>query len=261
MLTSPVAVAVDSAGDLFIADYHEQPDPRGKRHTHLITTVAGNGSGGYNGDNIQATAAELDSPDGRRGGLRRGPLHRRRRNNRHPRGQRLHAADYYRRRQRHLGYNGDNVQATAAELAYPVGVAVDSAGDIFIVDYGTNRIREVNATTGLITTVAGNGTWGYSGDNGPATAAELVGPRVSRWTAAGTSSSPIDNDRIRKVNLSTGLITTVAGNGTGGYNGDGIQATAAELDDPWRRRGHQPGTSSSPMTATTGSAMLIFPRA
>ena len=72
-----------------------------------------------------------------------------------------------------VGYSGDNGPATAAELNSPMGVAVDAAGDLFIADDGDNRIREVNLATGMITTVAGNGTAGYSGDNGPATAAEL----------------------------------------------------------------------------------------
>ena len=89
-----------------------------------------------------------------------------------------------------MGDIGDNGQATAAELAYPAGVAVDSAGDLFIADTDDNVIREVNHATAVITTVAGNGTAGYSGDGGPATAAELDAPRASRWTPPGTSSSP-----------------------------------------------------------------------
>ena len=110
---------------------------------------------------------------------------------------------------------------------------MDSAGDLFIADSDNNRIREVNHATGVITTVAGNGTAGYSGDDGQATAAELDAPRASRWTPPGTSSSPTSgNNRIREVNLATGVITTVAGNGTAGYSGDGGQATAAELNDP-----------------------------
>ena len=74
------------------------------------------------------------------------------------------------------GYSGDGGPATAAELDDPAGVAVDSAGDLFIADTGNNAIREVNLSTGVITTVAGNGTAGYSGDGGPATAAELDYP-------------------------------------------------------------------------------------
>ncbi len=88
------------------------------------------------------------------------------------------------------GSSGDTGPATAAEIKFPYGVATDAAGDIFIADTGNNRIREVNHTTGNITTVAGNGTAGYSGDNGPATAAELNLPEGVRWTPPGTSSLP-----------------------------------------------------------------------
>ena len=77
------------------------------------------------------------------------------------------------------GYSGDNGPATAAELYRPAGIAVDAAGDLFIADTGNNVIREVNAATSMITTIAGDGTAGYSGDGGPATAAELAAPRAS----------------------------------------------------------------------------------
>ena len=110
---------------------------------------------------------------------------------------------------------------------------MDSAGDLFIADTGNNVVREVNASTGAITTVAGNGTAGYSGDNGPATAAELASPAgVAVDSAGDLFIADTGNNVIREVNLSTGMITTVAGNGTDGYSGDGGQATAAELNDP-----------------------------
>ena len=112
-------------------------------------------------------------------------------------------------------------------------MAVDSAGDIFIADTGNNRIREVNHATGVITTVAGNGTAGYSGDGGPATAAELDVPAGVAVDAAGDIFiADTATTRIREVNHATGMITTVAGNGTPGYSGDGGPATAAELNYP-----------------------------
>ena len=83
------------------------------------------------------------------------------------------------------GYSGDNGPATAAELNHPVGVAVDSAGDLFFADNDNNVIREVVKATGDIITVAGNGTAGYSGDNGPATAAELNVPDSVAIDSAG----------------------------------------------------------------------------
>ena len=129
------------------------------------------------------------------------------------------------------GYSGDGGQATAAELNSPSGVAVDASGDIFIADTLNNVIREVIASTGVITTVAGTGTAGYSGDKGQATAAKLDGP----WSVAVDSSGDLfiadtGNNVIREV--SAGVITTVAGNNIVGYSGDGGQATAAELDRP-----------------------------
>ena len=131
------------------------------------------------------------------------------------------------------GYSGDGGPATAAELNGPDGVAVDSAGDLFIADTVNNVIREVVKATGDIITVAGNGTAGYSGDNGPATAAELDSPRGLAVDSAGDLFiADSGNNVIREVVKATGDIITVAGNGTAGYSGDGGPATAAELNDP-----------------------------
>ena len=97
-------------------------------------------------------------------------------------------------------------------LSGPTGVAVDNAGDLFIADAGASRIREVNAVSGRITTVAGNGDIGYGGDGGQATAAELANPTGITVDAAGdlfiTDSG---NNRVREVNAVTGAITTIAG--------------------------------------------------
>ena len=129
------------------------------------------------------------------------------------------------------GYSGDNGPATSAELAGPTGVALDASGNLYIADYGNNRIRKVSPS-GIITTVAGNGTDGFSGDNGPATSAELADPWGVALDASGNLYiADIYNNRIRKVSPS-GIITTVAGNGTGGYSGDNGPATSAELYDP-----------------------------
>ena len=131
------------------------------------------------------------------------------------------------------GYSGDGGLATAAELYYPYGIAVDAAGDLFIADTDQGRIREVNHATHDITTVAGNGTVGYSGDGGQATDAELDYPYGVAMDATGNLFiADTDNIVIREVNASHDIITTVAGNGTEGYSGDGGPATAAELDYP-----------------------------
>ncbi len=129
------------------------------------------------------------------------------------------------------GYSGDGGPATSAELNNPVGIAVDTAGNLYIADAGNNRIRKVDIT-GIITTVAGNGTQGYSGDGGPATNAGLSGSSgVAVDTAGNLFIADAGNNRIRKVDI-TGIITTVAGNGNADFSGDGGPATAAELNSP-----------------------------
>jgi YD repeat-containing protein len=139
------------------------------------------------------------------------------------------------------GYSGDGGPATAAEIGQPVGVALGPDGSLYIEDaaafggvppFNNMKIRRVGLD-GIITTVAGNGTQGYSGDGGPATAAQFnyphglaVGPDGSLYIA------DTDNNRIRRVGPD-GIITTVAGNGTAGYSGDGGPATSAALNTPY----------------------------
>jgi hypothetical protein len=126
------------------------------------------------------------------------------------------------------GYSGDGGMATNAEFKNPAGVAMDSNGNLFIADELNNRIRKVG-TNGIVTTVAGNGTGGYSGDGGAATNAELYYPMGAAVDASGNLFIADEvNHRIRRVG-SNGIITTVAGNGIGGYSGDGGAATSAEL--------------------------------
>jgi secreted PhoX family phosphatase len=130
------------------------------------------------------------------------------------------------------GYSGDNGPATSAQLEFPSGVAVDASGNLFIADYYSQRIRKVG-TNGIITTAAGNGTRGYSGDGGLATSAGLDEPESVAVDAPGNLFIADSNDqRIRKVNAN-GIITTVAGNGTSGFAGDGGSATNARLNDPY----------------------------
>jgi sugar lactone lactonase YvrE len=130
------------------------------------------------------------------------------------------------------GFSGDGGAATAAQLAFPRGVAVDTAGHLYIGEGESgNRIRKVSPN-GIITTVAGNGTAGFSGDGGPATSAQISNPRSVAVDAAGNLFIvDTHNHRIRRVS-SNGIITTVAGNGTGGFSGDGGPATAAQLNFP-----------------------------
>ena len=195
-----------------------------------LKTIAGNGTAGYSGDGGPAPVAELNTPDGisfdRQGNL--------------------YIADELNNVIRKVdtagnistvagngtaGFSGDGGSATKAELNNPFGVTADSAGNLYIQDTGNARIRKVD-TTGTITTIAGNGTLGYTGDGGPATNAELNQNQGARFDAAGNLYfADCGNGAIRKIDTS-GIINTVAGNGTNGFSGDGGPATAAELSCP-----------------------------
>ena len=179
----------------------------------IITTVAGNGTNNYSGDGGAATNAELGRPAGialdSTGNLL--------------------IADYDNFCIRKLWTNGI-ITTVIRGLSYPSCVAVDSSGNLFIGDFGNSRILKVG-TNGIITTVAGNGTEGYSGDGGAATNAELYFPYSVAVDSSGNLFIADESNRILKVGTN-GIITTVAGNGTGGYSGDGGAATSAELYSP-----------------------------
>ena len=129
------------------------------------------------------------------------------------------------------GFSGDGGPAVQAELNVPAGVAVDKHGNIAIADWGNNRVRVVD-TAGVINTFAGNGTCGFSGDGGPAISAELCAPIGVAVTSKETVYIADElNLRIRKV-ASSGIITTYAGSGVQGYNGDRLPALRTNLDDP-----------------------------
>ncbi len=130
------------------------------------------------------------------------------------------------------GYSGDGGPATSAMLSIPYGVAVDTAGNLFIADPWSNSVRKVTPG-GVISTVAGNGTGGYSGDGGPAASASSITQHGVAVDAAGNLFIADEaNNRVRKVNPG-GVISTVAGNGTQGYSGDGGPATSAQLYCPY----------------------------
>jgi hypothetical protein len=128
------------------------------------------------------------------------------------------------------GFSGDGGPATGAQLNAPFGIAVDSAGNIYIAEWSNHRIRKVSSS-GTITTFAGTGTAGFGGDGGPATDAALDSPEgVAVDSAGNVYIADSFNNRIRKVDTS-GIITTIAGNGSPGYTGDGPAASAG-LNDP-----------------------------
>jgi len=234
LLHCPVGVAVDTTGNVYFSDYYNYV-VRKVDTTATITTIAGvAGSCNYSGDGSPATNYHLCYPQGL--GLdTTGDLF---------------IADGNNCRIRKLvlatdtistfagtgscGYSGDGGPATSAELNQPAAVAIDSAGDAFIADTNNYRIREVSHTTGDITTIAGTGTYGFSGDAGPATSAEIThvyyGIGVN---SAGTKVTFADynNDRIRQFTVG-GTITTIAGSGSGGFCGDGGPPLAACFNLP-----------------------------
>ncbi len=132
-----------------------------------------------------------------------------------------------------FGFSGDGNGALRARFALPGDVAVDQSGNLFIADTQNERIRRVDAETRMIVTVAGNGTAGFSGDGGPATLATFISPSglsVDRW--GNLFIADMFNQRIRRVDVATGFIETVAGNGTSGFGGDGGPAVSAQLSVP-----------------------------
>ncbi|HWY98003.1 MAG TPA: T9SS type A sorting domain-containing protein, partial [Bacteroidia bacterium] len=129
------------------------------------------------------------------------------------------------------GFSGDGGQATNASFKDPTGISLDDTGNIFVTDVFNNRVRKIN-TSGVITTIAGNGIAGFSGDGGQATLASLYYPTgIAIDDSGNVYIADEDNNRIRKVNTK-GIITTVAGNGTASYAGDGGPAVLAEINFP-----------------------------
>lgn len=226
-------VAVDGAGNLFIVDSSNERIRRVDAVTQVITTVAGNGLYGFAGDGGPATSAEFNDIDGV-GVDAQGDLF---------------IADTGNNRIREVdaatgivktaagngaaAFSGDGGPAPLASLHSPGGVAVDAQKNIYIADAYNNLIRRVDALTGIITTVAGNGAATFFGDGGPATLAGLHFPGGVEVDAQGNVYiADTFSGRIRRVDSATGLITTVAGNGVQGFGGDGGPAIAASLNVP-----------------------------
>ena len=133
----------------------------------------------------------------------------------------------------HQGYDGDGGPAIAATLYNPYSVAVDATENVYIADSQNKVIRKVTASTGIITTIAGNGVEGYSGDGGPATSAQLFLPQGVAVDGSGNVYIADNGSHVvRMVTTSSGNITTLAGNGTAGFGGDGGPATSATFSSP-----------------------------
>ncbi|MGB8260914.1 MAG: Ig-like domain repeat protein [Terracidiphilus sp.] len=254
-LRQPSSVVLDGAGNMYIADSGIKPHNRVRKvtaSTGIISTVTGTGDAGFSGDNGPASQASLNSPSGvaldgagslyiadtGNGRLRMIPL-----------ATTATAPIIVTVAGGGSGCGGqtdsvgDGCLATQAMLNNPQGVTVDSAGNLFIADWGNQRIRRVDAATGIITTVAGNGKASgkgdgkgtYTGDGGPATLAGLSDPYPVAFDADGDMYIPDSaNNAVRRVDAKTQVITTVAGDGKGnaGYTGDGGPATSARLNAP-----------------------------
>lgn len=229
-LRNPSGIAIDGTGNLYITELTGQK-VRKVDTSGIISTVAGSGVQGYNGDGIAATSAALNLPlgvavDGSGN---------------------IYIADLSNNRIRKVngsgiittvagngigGYNGDGIAATSAQLNGPIAVAVDGSGNLFIGDPGNHRVRMVN-TSGTITTLAGTGVAGGGGDGGPAASAQLGNPTGILVDISGNLFIA-DNQvhRVRQVSTS-GIIITLAGTGVAGFSGDGGVATDAQLNAPF----------------------------
>jgi sugar lactone lactonase YvrE len=213
-LSSPQAVAVDPVGTVFIAYANVVIKVRSQDGSNVVVNEEDGygGNYGFSGDGGPAYLASLESPQG----LAIDPAGN------------LYVADTGNQRIRRVDANtqiittyagggsilGDGGAATSATLSSPAGLATDSAGNLYIADSGNNRIRKITASTGVITTVAGNGTAGYTGDGGQATAAELSGPLALSLDAAGNLYiTDSGNNVVRKVDSATNTIYTIAGGG------------------------------------------------
>ena len=220
-LNNPTGVALDAAGNIYIADFYNGRIRKVDTHG-IITTVAGDGGPTTEAQFYGATRLAVDAAGN------------------------IYVADRYNNRIRRVdtsgiittvagngspGYAGDGGPALEAELNSPTGVAIDASGNLYIADSFNYRLRRVD-TRGTITTMAGNGTLSYAGDGGPAIGAELNDPAGMALDFSGNLYfADSHNYRICRVDT-CGTISTVAGNGSRGYAGDGGPATAAELSDP-----------------------------
>jgi sugar lactone lactonase YvrE len=222
-LYNPYGVAVDTTGNFYIASFNQNRVFKVST-TGTITVVAGSGAQGYSGDGVA-------------GGAGLASLY-------HPyavavSGANVYIADQYNCVVRAVNTTTNTITTLAgvagtcnsSNLYYPSGLALDASGNLFIGDYYNCVVRKVVIATKALSTYAGNGTCGYSGDSGPAVNAELYYPAgVATDTAGNLIIADSNNYVIRKVTKSSGVITTIAGNHTAGFSGDGGKATSAQIN-------------------------------
>ena len=229
-LNEPKGLCVDREGNLYIADSENHVVRRVDRVTGIITTVAGVCPSGATGPAVPeppvAAPAEEDedhfadhSGDSTKAYTQVTDLSG---TVRYVTGGRLTVEHD----------SGDGGPARRARLNFPSAVAVDRAGNLYIADTMNHRVRKVDAATGIITNVAGTGQARYSGDDGPAVSAAINEPTGLAVSDEALYIADQSNNRVRRVDLATGVITTVAGDGTAAYSGDQVSAVQASLAGP-----------------------------
>jgi type IX secretion system substrate protein len=226
----PTCLVFDKQGNLYVSDQLNHC-VRKINTNGIISTIAGTGVQGYSGDGGQATAAQFTNTSGlifdKSGNLYIGDLG-------NSRVRKVDTAGIITTFAGTgvQGNSGDGGAATLAELNAPTYFVIDILGNFYLSDEANNNIRKIN-TAGIISTIAGNGNLSYSGDGGQATSAALASPQVITMDTLGNLYvADYLNNRIRKINTS-GIITTVVGNGTASYSGDGGLASAAGLNEPF----------------------------
>ena len=227
---SATDVAIDAAGNVYVADT-ENHRVRRIDAAGVITTLAGTGEHGFSGDGGPAAEARLHTPYGVATDAAGN----------------VYLADSGNHRVRRIdaagvittlagtgrrGFSGDGGPAVEAQLRLPHGVAIDAAGNVYVADSSNNRVRRIDAA-GVITTLAGTGRRGFSGDGGPAAEARLEFPTDVAADAAGNVYvADLFNQRVRRIDAA-GVITTLAGTGERGFSGDEGPASEAQLFRPW----------------------------
>ncbi len=232
----PDVIRLDGAGNKYVVDEHNHVI-RKINAAGIITTIAGTGygagttSGGYSGDGGQATNARLSRPSDVSFDAS-GNIYISEAGNCTIRKVDMSGVITTYAGTGSCGYDGDNIPATSTRLSNPFGLVFDIAGNLYFSDNGNRRVRKINSA-GIITTVAGTGTAGYTGDNGPATNAKMRPTGYLSISSANELFIPdYYNSVIRKVDAS-GTITTIIGNGSMGSGGDGGPATDASLTSPF----------------------------
>lgn len=230
-LNEPKSVALDAQGRLYIADSENHLIRRVDLATGMMTTIAGLAEQAAEASPLVSTraAAGHDFDDDPLGEPRQTATHKI-----------VQQADLSGTVRFLVGtpagagrFGGDGGPATRATLNFPSAVAVDEAGNFYIGDTMNHRVRKVDVVSGTISTIAGTGQRRFSGDGGPATAAALNEPAALVVDDRGSLFvADQSNNRVRRVDLASGIITTVAGTGESAYTGDGVPAVEAGLAGP-----------------------------